>query len=250
MAEFYYGSCPCEGLVWKCDCDGHVISIWPFDTSQTNKSLEDIWATIEDSAGYGGEWLGLILQATIDLQVTSVTEYDESGAIESSPVSTVPFKRFIKMLSEGVPVAEYTFPNGTGQFFVKELSREQRIRSFLNSAVPYIWKYAQKRIHKEKDGNENRYLNAVKVIKNYSTKNTNDPVNHPSHYQLHGGMEVIDIIEAVTWDLPSNEAYAIGNAIKYICRYRNKGKPVQDLKKAKWYLNRAIKDYEDKEDQK
>lgn len=88
------------------------------------------------------------------------------------------------------------------------------------------------------------YLQSAEITRH------NDLVNHPSHYQLHGGMEVIDIIEAVTWDLPSDEAYAIGNAIKYICRYRNKGKPVQDLEKAKWYLNRAIKDYEDKEDQK
>lgn len=81
------------------------------------------------------------------------------------------------------------------------------------------------------------YLQSAKITRH------NDPVNHPSHYQLHGGMEVIDIIEAVTWDLPSDEAYAIGNAIKYICRYRNKGKPIQDLEKAKWYLNRAIEDY-------
>lgn len=34
-----------------------------------------------------------------------------------------------------------------------------------------------------------------------------------------------------------------GRDIMYICRYRNKGKPVQDLEKAKWYLNRAIEDY-------
>lgn len=85
------------------------------------------------------------------------------------------------------------------------------------------------------------YLSRAEIL------HRNDPVNHPSHYQLHGGMEVIDIIEAVTWDLPANEAYAIGNAIKYICRYRNKGKPIQDLDKAKWYLNRAIEDYKKSE---
>lgn len=88
---------------------------------------------------------------------------------------------------------------------------------------------------------ELNYLQSAEIARH------DDPVNHPSHYQLHGGMEVIDIIEAVTWDLPSDEAYAIGNAIKYICRYRNKGKPVQDLEKAKWYLNRAIEDYKKSE---
>lgn len=96
---------------------------------------------------------------------------------------------------------------------------------------------------------ENLYCKEdVKVTTELYRLYGNDPVNHPSHYQLHGGMEVIDIIEAVTWDLPANEAYAIGNAIKYICRYRNKGKPVQDLEKAKWYLNRAIEDYKKREE--
>lgn len=86
------------------------------------------------------------------------------------------------------------------------------------------------------------YLQSAKITR------CNDPVNHPSHYQLHGGMEVIDIIEAVTWDLPGNEGNSIGNAIKHICRYRNKYKTVQDLEKAKWYLNRAIENYKKREE--
>lgn len=248
MAAFYYGSCPSEGLLWRCECDGRNIEICPFDKARTDKSTEETWATIEDSASYGGEWRDHILQSTIDLQITSISVYGESGAVVPDPISSTPFRRFIKMLSEGVPVAEYYFHDGTGRFFGEGLSREQRIKKFLNNAVPYIWYYVQKCVHKEKDNNENCYLNAVKSIKSYSTKNINDPVNHPSHYQLHGGMEVIDIIEAVTWDLPSNEAYAIGNAIKYICRYRNKYKPVQDLEKAKWYLNRTIEDYKKREE--
>ncbi len=63
-----------------------------------------------------------------------------------------------------------------------------------------------------------------------------DLINHPPHY-LKGGIEAIDVIEA--WDLPFN----LGNVIKYICRAGNKHgeEPMQDLKKAKCYLDRYIK---------
>lgn len=253
MSEFYYGSCPEEGLVWKCACDGRDIMIYPWDGGRVpDEGIADTWITIENSGDYEKHGLPIddILQATIDLQVTDVTVYSELGTTVPASVSTVPFRRFIKMLFEGVPVARCTFPDERDLVYAKELSRDQRVRGFLNSAVPYIWARAKVNAQQAcfKNGNENHYLNAVKINKRYSTKNTNDPVNHPSHYQLHGGMEVIDIIEAVTWDLPSNEAYAIGNAIKYICRYRNKYKPVQDLEKAKWYLNRAIEDYKKNEE--
>lgn len=68
----------------------------------------------------------------------------------------------------------------------------------------------------------------------------NDMVNHPSHYMSETGMEVIDVIEAFTFDLKGGEAYCIGNVIKYICRYKHKN-GIEDLKKAQWYLNRVIK---------
>lgn len=61
-----------------------------------------------------------------------------------------------------------------------------------------------------------------------------DPVNHPAHYNL-GGIEVLDFIEAYAAD-----DYHIGNVIKYVARYRHKGKPVEDLRKAKFYLDRKI----------
>jgi hypothetical protein len=86
---------------------------------------------------------------------------------------------------------------------------------------------------------ETFYFDTMQIIKNCD----NDLVSNPSHYQMHSGIEVIDIIEAVIRDLPADEAYAIGNAIKYICRYRNNGKPIQDLEMAKLYINRAIENY-------
>lgn len=62
-----------------------------------------------------------------------------------------------------------------------------------------------------------------------------DPVNHPDHY---GGAdnpyEAIKVIEA--WGL----GFCLGNAVKYISRAGKKGAAVEDLKKARWYLDREI----------
>ena len=49
-----------------------------------------------------------------------------------------------------------------------------------------------------------------------------ETVNHPSHYQSEDGLEVIDVIKAFTKDISGVEAFCVGNAIKYICRYKNK----------------------------
>jgi hypothetical protein len=59
-----------------------------------------------------------------------------------------------------------------------------------------------------------------------------DAIN-PDHYKQHG-IETIDIIEA--WDLN----YRLGNVVKYISRANHKGNYLEDLKKARWYLNREI----------
>ena len=64
-------------------------------------------------------------------------------------------------------------------------------------------------------------------------------VDHPNHYQSESGLEVIDVIKAFTSELLGEEAFCIGNAIKYVCRYSKKN-GVEDLEKAKWYIDRAI----------
>lgn len=58
-------------------------------------------------------------------------------------------------------------------------------------------------------------------------------VDHPSHYNV-GRIEVIDAIEE--WGLNFN----LGNAVKYIARADHKGKPIEDLEKARWYIEREI----------
>lgn len=66
----------------------------------------------------------------------------------------------------------------------------------------------------------------------------NDPVNSPNHYtRSHPGMECIE--------LTADTSFCLGNAIKYLWRYHSKGRPVEDLEKARWYLCRVI-DYDEK----
>lgn len=65
-------------------------------------------------------------------------------------------------------------------------------------------------------------------------------VSHPPHYQSETGMEVIDVIEAFTFDLKGIEATDTGNILKYMCRWKHKN-GLQDLKKARWYLDHLIK---------
>ena len=60
-----------------------------------------------------------------------------------------------------------------------------------------------------------------------------DMVNHPPHYTV-GGVETIDFIEAKGLN------YHLGQVIKYVSRAGKKGDALQDLQKARWYLNREI----------
>lgn len=64
-----------------------------------------------------------------------------------------------------------------------------------------------------------------------------DAVNSPSHYN-NSGIECLDAIQAATDD--GYQYYLQGNIIKYLWRYRYKGKPVEDLQKARFYLDRLI----------
>lgn len=65
-------------------------------------------------------------------------------------------------------------------------------------------------------------------------KTMNDIVNHPPHYTSHkSGVECIEITEHM--------GFCLGNAIKYIWRADLKQNAVEDLEKAKWYIDREIK---------
>jgi hypothetical protein len=60
-----------------------------------------------------------------------------------------------------------------------------------------------------------------------------DPVNHPPHYKSHpSGIECIEITQHMN--------FLLGSAVKYIWRADEKGKPIEDLRKAAWYIEREI----------
>ena len=65
-----------------------------------------------------------------------------------------------------------------------------------------------------------------------------DAVEQPPHYNT-GSIECITAIEA---SMSQEEFYGYlkGNCLKYLWRYRYKGKPLEDLEKAQWYLNKLI----------
>ena len=64
------------------------------------------------------------------------------------------------------------------------------------------------------------------------------PVENPDHYNT-GSIEAIEAIKA---SMPPEQffGYLKGNVMKYLWRYDYKEKPVEDLRKADWYLNRLI----------
>lgn len=60
----------------------------------------------------------------------------------------------------------------------------------------------------------------------------NDVVNHPAHYAGRNiGYECIDLAQ--------HQIFCVGNTIKYLWRYKDKGNPTEDLKKALWYAHLA-----------
>ena len=67
-----------------------------------------------------------------------------------------------------------------------------------------------------------------------------DVVNSPSHYN-NGSIECIEGIQA-SMSTEAFAGYLKGNCMKYLWRYDYKGKPVEDLQKAQWYLTKLIKE--------
>ena len=75
-------------------------------------------------------------------------------------------------------------------------------------------------------------MTAPRTFEISSTSSMQDQVNSPAHY-TQGSMEVIEAIEGLSLN------YHQGNIIKYVSRYNMKG-GIQDLQKARWYLDRLI----------
>ena len=109
--------------------------------------------------------------------------------------------------------------------------------------------------HKMSDDMLNKCYNWYKELDPAACENTEgeccgkepnvDMVNHPSHY-IQGGIECIDALKAATVSKTGIEAVCTANAIKYLWRYEEKN-GIEDVKKARWYIDRLIKELEEKE---
>lgn len=75
-------------------------------------------------------------------------------------------------------------------------------------------------------------------------KRKNDMVNHPSHYTS-GSIECIDALSSMVENWEDCVAATLSwQVVKYLWRHPFKGKPVEDLRKAEFYLKRLISHYE------
>lgn len=89
------------------------------------------------------------------------------------------------------------------------------------------------------DALREKHPTLIKKYEDFVTKNE-DVVNSPQHYN-YGKIECIEAIEeSMTPD--AFKGYLKGNTMKYLWRYERKGKAVEDLEKAQWYLNRLIEE--------
>jgi hypothetical protein len=117
------------------------------------------------------------------------------------------------------------------KFGVSVANIYQRRSNMKSAATKGNWKLASVSTSKKSVFQKPSTLapNAVASMALYA----DDVVNHPSHYKV-GGIETIDFIEAKQLD------YHLGNVVKYISRADHKDEKLENLKKAQWYLNRAI----------
>lgn len=141
----------------------------------------------------------------------------------------------IVMTPPGTGVSRELTCEGCGTTFIHKKEKAQgRWPKYCPDCLP---KYSK--VPKKKE--ETVQTIAEKVVKAIEepevkvTPKEEDVINHPSHY-TRGNIEVIDFIE--DQQLP----YHLGNVIKYIARAGHKGDKLEDLKKARWYLDRYIKE--------
>ena len=107
----------------------------------------------------------------------------------------------------------------------------------INEATPEMWD--RLRMNKVQGVGRGR---AQLEMENDEWLTDYDPVESPVHYNT-GSVECIEAIKASMSDTEF-KGYLKGNAMKYLWRYDYKGKPVEDLKKAQWYLARLTEEAE------
>lgn len=112
----------------------------------------------------------------------------------------------------------------------KKVSPKDNQSKKVNEVAPVISKMetTMKEISIKKDDIED-----TDVIATKNHNQISNVIDHPSHYNR-GKIEVIDFIE------DQGLSFHLGNVIKYVARAGSKGDKLEDLKKARWYLDRYI----------
>ena len=137
----------------------------------------------------------------------------------------------IVMTPPGGGVSKELTCEGCGVTFVHKKEKAQgRWPKYCPECLP---KYSK--VPKKKEEAAALEIVQAPEVKPVEIPTKEDVINHPSHY-TRGKIEVIDFIE--DQQLP----YHLGNVIKYIARAGHKGDKLEDLKKARWYLDRYIKE--------
>lgn len=151
----------------------------------------------------------------------------------------IPRDKFGNKLSKSELIRKYatTFPNARPI----EIANHYQIPAKFVNQVLWMWRKKNagivpiKYVHEvTKDLVDAHIKDQHEVVKErVATDADVDMVNHPPHYTV-GGIETIDFIEAKQF------SYNLGNVVKYITRADHKGNHLEDLMKARWYLDREI----------
>ena len=137
------------------------------------------------------------------------------------------------MTPPGTGVSRELTCEGCGATFIHKKEKAQgRWPKYCPTCLPKYSKVPKKK-EVQTIGEEVMQTIAEKITQTFAEPKKEDVINHPSHY-TRGKIEVIDFIE--DQQLP----YHLGNVIKYIARAGYKGDKLEDLKKARWYLDRYI----------
>ena len=122
---------------------------------------------------------------------------------------------------------------------------ESLMKVYLDAAQEEIYKevketewWKQRMENLERVNKEEKEMSKEELESHIFYEKEEDVVNSPSHYNT-GNIECIEAIED-SMSPAAFKGYLKGNCMKYLWRYDYKGKPVEDLKKASWYLSRLI----------
>ena len=104
----------------------------------------------------------------------------------------------------------------------------------INDATPADWD----RLTRDHPAIGAYFSNAIE--ESHAINEEHDNINQPEHYN-NGNIECIEAIEE-SMTTEAFQGYLKGNCMKYLWRYKYKGKPLEDLQKAQWYLSKLIQE--------